>query len=291
MTPEGNWYRWGADDEVGAGNLLDDKAVKRAMRVVSRGHVVSLARPLGPRTPVPRHRRPVARFMDRTPGDYPEQAGRSAFCYAEDTLLTSSHAGTHIDALAHVWADGVLYNGHAAEMTQSLRGAQRCGAEKLAPMVTRGVLLDLVPSGELSLEAGTGVTAAALDEAYTAAGIEPESGDAVILRTGWWDRHQDNPDQYFAAEPGLTVESAAWLAERNAAVVGADNCAIELMPFPAGETFPVHLLLIQQHGIPLIENLDLGALARLGVTEFMFVAAPLPLTGATGSPLNPLAVI
>jgi kynurenine formamidase len=287
-----NWGRWGDDDEIGAGNLVDSVATRHAAGLVRSGKVVSLARPLGPRTPVPAHRRPVARFMDRTAGDYVNrESRRGAFRYAEDTVLMSTHAGTHIDALAHAWADEELYNGHPAKMTQALVGAQRCGADKLAPIVTRGVLLDLVPPGEISLPAEAGIGATELERAYTEARLEPRSGDAVLLRTGWWDRHRENPDLYFASEPGLTVDAAGWLAARDPAVIGADNCAIELLPFPTSEAFPVHLLLLHRHGIPLIENLDLRPLANHGVTEFLLVAAPLPLVGSAGSPLNPLAVL
>ncbi len=292
MTTAGNWGRWGPKDEAGAGNLIDGTVVREALGLVRSGTVLSLAQPLGPQTPVPGHRHPPARFMERTAGDYAHRAGSTAdFRFAEDSVLLPTHAGTHVDALAHAWAGEELYNGHAAEGTQARRGAMRCGAEKLLPMVTRGVLLDLVPPGAVSLASEAGIGSTQLEDAYVAAEIEPQPGDAVLLRTGWWNRHQGDPQRYFATEPGLSTDGAAWLAARDPAVIGADNCAIEVYPFREGERFPVHLLLLHRHGIALIENLDLAALVERGVAKFLFVAAPLPLVGSAGSPLNPLAVL
>lgn len=287
----GNWGRWGPDDEVGAANLIDSGAVRRAAGLVAHGTVVSLAQPLGPNTPVPGHRHPPRRFMERTPADSAHRADDPrAFRYAEDAVLLPTHSGTHVDALSHAWCGHELYNGHPADATPG-KGAIHLGAEKLSPVVTRGLLLDLVPDGVPSLEADAAVGPGALERACERAGGEPGAGDAVLLRTGWWERHAKDPDAYFAAEPGLNADGAQWLADRDVAVVGADNCAVEIYPFVTEQKFPVHLLLLHGYGVQLIENLDLGALAAAGATEFMFVAAPLPLVGSVGSPLTPLAIM
>jgi hypothetical protein len=124
------------------------------------------------------------------------------------------------------------------------------------------------------------------------AGVAPASGDAVLIRTGWLENQTGKPAQTvdFNEEPGIDVEAALWLAEAGVALVGADNYAIEAMPFPAGTTFPVHQRLIRDFGIPLLEGLVLQEFAALGVPEFLFVAAPLPIVGGTGSPITPLAI-
>ena len=122
-----------------------------------------------------------------------------------------------------------------------------------------------------------------------AAGVQPEKGDVVLIRTGWQER-QGN-DVAFDTEPGLNLEAALWLALREVAVIGADNFAVEQMPFPAGSVFPVHQRMIRDFGIPLLEGLVLQPLAETGRGAFLFAASPLPVVGGTGSPLSPMAIL
>jgi kynurenine formamidase len=115
----------------------------------------------------------------------------------------------------------------------------------------------------------------------------------VLLRTGWWEAQQGRPARLvsFDTEPGLDVEGALWLAEAGVALIGADNFAIEVLPFATGTVFPVHQRLIRDYGIPLLEGMVLKPLAEASATQFLFMAAPLPIAGATGSPLSPVAVL
>jgi kynurenine formamidase len=287
----GNWGRWGADDEAGALNLVGPDAVRAGVGLVTEGRVLSLAQPLGPQAAVPPHRRRPQRFMDRDAGDYAAGArAPDGFRFAEDTVQLGTHSGTHLDALAHAWSGDELYNGHPASAVRSTRGAQRCGADKLRPAVTRGVLVDLVAATGGPLPARTPVGADVLARAYREAGVESRPGDAVLLRTGWWERHE-GAAEYFDDEPGLDDEAAHWLAARDVSIVGADNYAVEVQPSAPGSTFPVHLTLMHRHGVPLLENLDLRELAATGRTTFLLVVAPLPLAGSTGSPVNPVVVL
>lgn len=289
---DGNWGRWGPDDELGALNLVDAAKVRSAVGLVRSGLVISLAQPLGPDTPVAKHRLPVARFMDRDAGDYAAGArSPGGFRFAEDTLLAPVHSGTHIDALAHVWSGDALYNGHPAATVRSTRGALRCGADKLPPVVTRGVLLDVTPITRSTPGVGVEIGVRQLEEASERAGVVPEAGDAVLIRTGWWAHARHDRDLFYSGEPGITLDAAHWLADRDVAVVGSDNFAVECLPAPNGSVFPVHLLLIWRYGTPLIEGLDLDGLAASGHAEFLFLAAPLPLLGSTASPLQPVAVV
>jgi kynurenine formamidase len=130
-----------------------------------------------------------------------------------------------------------------------------------------------------------------LVRAAEVASVEIGPGDVVLIRTGWQESVAGSSDVSFDEEPGIDVEAALWLAEAGVAVVGADNFAIEAMPFPAGTVFPVHQRLIRDFGIPLVEGLVLQPLAERGASTFLFVAAPLPVVGGTGSPLAPIAVI
>lgn len=283
-----NWGRWGAEDERGALNHIDAAAVKRAASMVSTGQVIGLAQPLSARTPFPPHRAGMQHFMGRSGGDYAAGARRpGGFQFAEDTLLMPAHIGTHIDALCHAWYDDQLYNGFPGSGTRGTTGATRCGIDKMGPIATRGILLDVARGGPLA--DGAAIGAADLEQAARAAGVEPAKGDVVLIRTGWAERQTALVS--FDTEPGLDLAAALWLAEREVAVVGADNFAVEVLPFATGTVFPVHQRLIRDFGIPLLEGLALKALADTGRHDFLFAASPLPVVGGTGSPISPMAIL
>jgi kynurenine formamidase len=290
MSTDSNWGRWGHDDELGALNLIGPATTLAALAAAQTGQILSLAQPAGPEAGVPPHRRKAARYMDRDAGDYALGArSPHGFRFAEDTVTLSTHSGTHVDALSHVWSGDELYNSHSAANVRSTTGAKRLGAEKLRPSVTRGVLVDLVEAHGSPLAKSTPVGAQDLVHAYETAGVEPSAGDAVLLRTGWWEHM--TVDEYFDLEPGLSLDGAKWLTDHDVALVGADNYAVEVQPSPEGTTFPVHLHLLHQHGVPLIENLALDGLAASGRKVFVFVFAPIPLEGSTASPVTPLAIL
>lgn len=278
----GNWGRWGSDDERGAANLLGPKQVCDAAGLVRDGRVIPLGQPLSRHTPTPAHRHPPAHFMDRDGGDSPPGA---LFGYADDTLLMAAHSGTHLDSLAHVWSEDQLYNGFPASAVTS-RGVRHCGIDQLGPLVGRGVLLD-VAAALGDLPAGREITRDELAETADRAGVTLAPGDLVLLRTRWWPRAGETPD-YFDGEPGPGPEAAAWLADADIALVGADNYALEVQP---ADRFPAHRILLRDHGITILEGLDLEALAATGRTTFLLVVAPLRLLGASGSPVNPVAVL
>jgi kynurenine formamidase len=285
-----NWNRWGSEDERGALNHIDAAAVKRAAGLVPSGPVIGLAQPLSARTPFPPHRAGMQHFMGRSGGDYAAGARRpGGFQFAEDTLLMPAHIGTHIDALCHAWYDDQLYNGFPGAGTRGTTGASRCGIDKMGPIVTRGLLLDVAAISGAPLPDGTAIGVADLEQASRAAGGEPAKGDVVLIRTGWVERPSATVG--FDREPGIDLAAALWLAEREVAVVGSDNFAVEVLPFATGTVFPVHQRLIRDFGIPLLEGLVLHPLAATGRHEFLFAASPLPVVGGTGSPLNPMAIL
>ena len=284
------WGRWGESDELGALNWIDQNTVLRALGMVKQGRALSLAQPLSARTPMPEARPRMSHFLARDGGDY--AAGQSTpggFQFADDTIVLPMHSGTHIDALCHAWCGGLLYNGVPESEVRS-SGARRLGVDKLPPIVARGLLLDFVELGGGPMADGDTITPERLEAAIARSGSTPERGDVVVIRTGWLEsRSPVNPAQ-FDREPGLGVEAALRLAEAGVAVIGADNYAVETLPFPAGAIFPVHQRLIRDYGVPLLEGLRLAPLAEAGARVFLFVGAPLPVVGATGSPLTPVAV-
>lgn len=288
-----NWGRWGDDDERGALNLVDADAVRRGIACVRTGEVLSLAAPIRPgagSTVVGRP--PVQHFMLRDGGDYaggrPERGG---FGFADDCVMLATHGTTHVDALSHVWRDGLIYNGFpSAEIGSS--GARRCGIERIGPIVTRAVFVDMVPQGDQALAPGKAIGAADLIDAVARSGVSgPEPGDALLVRTGWteaWQRGEATVESW----PGLDADCAEWIAERDIALVGADNVAVEAFPSSDPDCqVPLHIALLRDRGVPLCELLDLAALAASRRSECLLMIAPLPVQGAVGSPVNPVAVL
>jgi kynurenine formamidase len=289
------WNRWGADDERGALNFIGPEQVKRASGLVRTGEVLRLTQLLSSKTPVPEHRCGLQHFMGRDGGDYAVVGSKrpGGFQFAEDTVVMPLHIGTHVDALCHAWYDDKLYNGYLGDSIRSTTGAARLGIEKMPPIFTRGVLLDFVKLKGRVLDPGETINRADMDAAERAAGVQIGQGDAVLLRTGWLESQKNVKRPDFNIEPGIdiNVDAATWLVERDVAMVGADNFAVEAMPFPDGKVFPVHQMLIRDYGMPLLEGLMLDPLVATGRYEFLFVASALPIVGATGSPLSPVAVL
>ena len=295
MTQAGNdnaWGLWGAADERGSLNFIGPDEVRRATALVKTGEVLRLAQLLSPKTPVPSHRCGMQHFMGRDGGDYAAGSRRpGGFQFAEDSVVMPLHIGTHMDALCHAWYDDKLYNGFSGDTIRSTSGAAHLGIEKMPPIVTRGVLIDLVKLKGRVMAPGEVVTRADLEAATTLTGIVPARGDAVLLRTGWLESQKGVKGVSFDTEPGIDVDAARWLLERNVAMVGADNFAIEVLPFTTGTVFPVHQLMIRDYGVPLLEGLMLDPLVDCDRHEFLFMASVLPIVGATGSPLAPVVVL
>lgn len=286
------WGRWGPDDERGALNFVDEAAVARGLGAVRHNRPVSLGLPLrSGQGPVAGFRQPLQHFMTRDGGDYaaglPERPG---YGFADDTIVLACHGTTHLDALSHVWRDGQMWNGYSADTVTS-RGAARCGIETAGPVVTRGVLVDLVPEGTTGLGAGEAIAAAALEDALGRSGADIQHGDALLVRTGWVACWRDGTADT-ASWPGLDHDCAELIDDLGIALVGADNLAVEVGPSTTpGSAMPLHLALQRDRGVPFLELLDLEELAGHDVTTFLLVVAPLHLVGGSASPVAPVAVL
>jgi kynurenine formamidase len=203
---------------------------------------------------------------------------------AADAIALGTHVGTHIDALSHYSCNGVFHGDRRVEHSYE-RGMAELGVDTIAPIVRRGVLLDIAGlHGRDALPPDFEVTPAHLNQALKA---EVRAGDVVLLRTGW-ARFFGDSKRYIneTAGPGPGIEGARWLSSRNIFAAGSDTVAFEKIPDPA---MPVHVHLLVESGIHIIEMLNLEELARNGVHEFLFVGAPMKIRGATGAPLRPLA--
>jgi kynurenine formamidase len=290
-----NWGRWGDDDERGALNLLTPEAVRGGAAAVSTGKVYSLGIPIqSAGVPLLDYRGTPMRLTLMNESDdgrfsmYGAADGTGAH---EDILVFASHTTSHMDALCHVYENHQHYNGVAASEMKTNTGAGRLGIEKVSGFAGRGVLLDIVKlKGEQWLEPGYMITAADLDDAEQAQGVTVGSGDLVLLRTGYLDMwFQQNGDEGYA-QPGIGLEAAAWLADRDIVAVGSDNAAVEVIPFDTNDFLAVHKVLLVQRGIYMLEFLNLAELAADECYTGLLSVAPLKVTGATGSPINPVFV-
>ena len=221
-------------------------------------------------------------------GEYTGPAGNSS---AADAIGLGTHVGTHIDALCHFSCCGKLYGGAEVAGLQSYAGGVRQhSVDTVAPILRRGVLLDI--AGRLGVEAlpvDFEITPAHLAEAERAAGVSIGKGDIVVLRTGW-ARYWEDAARYIAqgSGPGPALAGAQWLSARGIYAAGSDTVGFEKLP---DANMPVHVHLLVESGIHIIECLNLETLAAAGVGEFCFVALPLKIRGATGSPIRPVALV
>jgi kynurenine formamidase len=285
-----SWGRWGQRDEQGATNLLSAETVLEAIAEVRTGEVLRLAAPIAGGHGFGLVGRPdPVHLMIRDGGDYaaglPERGG---FGFADDMLTVPTHGVTHLDALSHVWCEGLMYNGIPATSVTS-RGARRLGIEKIPPIVTRGVFVDAAEQGMRT--AAEPIHVGELRSLLEAAEVELRAGDALLMRTGWLAAAQTGQTDA-SAWGGLHFDCGPWLAKRDVVLVGADNPGVEA--FPSGDPdcqVPMHLELIRGHGVLLSEFLDLELLAAAGRATFLFTIAALPLVGGVGSPVVPLAIL
>ena len=258
----------------------------RGARTVELGHPHFTGMPCSPNHPGFRM------TLIRRHGDMVRPDGGSA---SNEIIVTGGHVGTHVDALSHVSHDGRLHGGVSAAEAQIGGSFSVLGAEHTPFLLTRAVLLDVAATkGVEVLPAGYGVTAEDLRHSAERAGVEVGAGDVAVIRTGW-ARHFSEPLTYLGKStgvPGVTVEAAEWLAAAKVATTGADTTAYEQIRPGAGHAvLPVHRVLLVESGIHIIEHLNLEAAAAQGLTEFLFVMAPLRIVGGTGSPIRPVAVV
>jgi kynurenine formamidase len=298
-----NWGKWGADDELGTLNYITPEMIVRSARLVKRGVTFTLAIPLdssGPQINQPRRFNPIHRMIltgpDFTTGAFKRPGGVG---FADDMVIMALQCATQWDALSHCFLDGKLYNGYDANLVSS-EGAKKNGIEKMARfIVTRGVLLDIPRvKGVEWLEPGYAVTADDLEAATRAHRITVGRGDALLVRTGQMTmcRRRKSWGDYAGGDaPGLSFHTADWLHAHEVAAVATDTWGMEVRPNEIADSYqPLHQILIPHMGLLVGEIFELDALAddcaADRVYEFQFVAPPLPITGAVGTPVNPLAI-
>lgn len=210
---------------------------------------------------------------------------------ASDAIGIGDHTGTHVDSLSHIAEGGLLWDGTDIRHSgvQSDGSGVLAGNPELQPIVARGVLLDFPALRGRILNADARLSPDDLQECAAAQSIELKDGDAVLLRTGW-DELYSRPEEFLLPPfPGPEIEAAKYLSGLRASIVGSDTMAFEAAP--AQVPLAVHAELIVRNGIQIMEMLDLRELSRRRIYTFTFVLAPLRISGGTGSPVNPLALV
>lgn len=288
-----NWGRWGADDERGTLNLITPELIRDAASLVRRGRTYSLGLPVrSTGVPLIPYRGTPMRMTLVNQAD--DNFGAPGVGANEDMLMLPSHNGTHIDALCHVHHDGVLYNNLPAGSMKTLGGATRCAIDKVGSIVGRAVLLDVCAlHGVEALESPYVITAEDLASCADRQGIEIRVGDIVLVRTGWLGRFMAGgsaPQEMLMNQPGLGLNACELIRDLDIVAVGADNSAVEAIPFDQGRLLGVHVELLVKLGVYLLEHLVLDELAADKIYESLLVVAPLSVVGATGSPVNPIAL-
>ncbi|HEX4346038.1 MAG TPA: cyclase family protein [Vicinamibacterales bacterium] len=279
-----NWGRWGANDELGAANLITEAKRKQAIALAKQGIVVGLAHP------------PLEDAAPDNTSPFEHTVNRGL---TTDTYKVSYHgyAHSHIDALCHFAYKGQTYNGYQASDVNTEKGCTKLSIEALKNgVVTRGILLDIPRlKGVPWLEPGTPVFVEDIEAWEKKAGVKVGPGDAIFLRTGRWARRAKlGPWAVGQNEAGYHASVAPWLKERGVAFLASDDAQDVTPSLVEGITLPVHTLAIAGMGIDILDNQDLEAVAetaaKLNRWEFLMTVGPVPVIGGTGFPVNALAI-
>ena len=292
-------------DEVGPIRLLPDEQIVRAARLVRTGRMVSLAAPRFRGMPLFASHPNFEVLSFRTPRGL--RVGReqpwgpsndACLGFMSEIIFGSMHSGAHIDALAHmtVGQDSHWYGGGTEDQHLGDFGPLHGDGAKLPPIFTRGILLD-VPGyrGIPALPAGEPLTATELQAVARAQEVTIAPWDVVLVRTGLMSVWPDRERMARHAGAGPDLSAARWLAQRGVVATGSDTETYEAQPAPdpgvPSNPQPVHTHLLIENGIYIMESLDLETLARERIYEFLFIALPIKVVGATGSMIDPVAVI
>ena len=296
------WWpsRWGAADEAGASNLITPEKVLDAVRWIKEGRIFRIGRVYEAGMPMFGARIFALRIPGAPTGG---PFGENKLVYNDEFLSTEiGQAGTQFDGLGHIGLqlgkDGDktqmhFYNGFTSQEINGAYGLNKLGMEKVKPFFTRGHLVDVavLKTWDAGQEVKLADVRAALDkQGLKEADIKP--GDAVFFNTGWGALWMKNNDRYNSGEPGIGLEVARWVVDKQLALVGADTWATEVVPNPDKRlAFPVHGELITRNGIFNHENLVFDELIKARKYQFVYIFSPMPLKGATGSAGGPIAVV
>jgi kynurenine formamidase len=291
---------FGDEDEIGMLNLLSPETARRVVSEADGGKVFDLGVDyfMGMPSWTAAGDPPYQIWMTHTPGgtvlDDPLALGREhneLVSYSGDAVQMYTHCGTHFDTLNHFGYHGRIWNGYSAHDHLGSRHWTVAGADKQPPIIGRAVLFDIAGLHGLDvLPPAYGIGEQDLRDAMRRQGVEFNVGDIAMIRTGRMSLWPD-AQSYMTDEPGLNREGAEFLAKSGAVLIGGDNLALEQLPTAEPDNWQVvHTYLLAEAGVPIMEVVDLEALAAERIYDFAFIGACLRLRGATAAPMRPLAM-
>jgi kynurenine formamidase len=290
---------FGSDDQIGMLNLITPQISASMLARADATRVFDLSVDLfgGMPTWTQGGEPPYQIWMNHTPEgsvvDDPVGVGpevNELVAWSADSISMFTHCGTHVDTLNHFGYRDSIWNGFTIREHLGSTGWIVAGPDTHPPVIARGILLDVATAHDLAtLPDSYVVDDDDLEMTASRQGTEIQPGDVVMIRTGRGSTWPD-PSLYLPREPGLNRAGAEWLAQRGAAMIGADNIALEHLPSADPENWlPVHTYLLAEAGVPILEVVDLEAIAEEGLYEFCYLGAALKLRGATAGPIRPLA--
>ncbi len=292
---------WGPTDEIGRLNLITTESRAAILSRISGGTAYDLSvdyfigMPSWQAAGDPHYRIWMTHTPQGTVVDDPMHVGVNAnnhVSYTGAAISMYTHMGTHIDMLNHFGLNGMIWNGFSAQEHLGDRGWQVAGAEKIPPIIARGVLIDVAAAKGLDmLTDGYRVTRDDLVKTLAKQGVDIQEGDVALIRTGRMKVYEDAA-AYMTNPPGLGMAAARFLVEeKGAMIVGADNLSFEAFPSELEDDYvPLHTYLLAQQGAPIIELIYLEDLSKDKVYEFAFIGGSLKLRGADAAPIRPIAI-
>jgi kynurenine formamidase len=220
-----------------------------------------------------------------------EGIGPNKVTYNDDIIEGWVGIGSQIDGLGHIGVNWTYYNGLKSEDFAAADGLKKLGVEKIPPLVTRGVLLDMAAYYKTDVvKEGTAFNVKEIDEVAKSQGVEIRQGDVVLFHTGWTSLIGKDDKRYGLGEPGVGVEGAKYLVSKGVVAVGSDTWAVEAIPFESKDIFPVHQIFLPMSGTYILENMNTDQLAADKGYEFLFVLGVPKISGSVQAIINPVAI-
>lgn len=287
---------WGPDDEIGAANLIDAGVMMRALQQVKAARFFDLTLLTSPRSPRLAVQSPYSLCMWSHPlvsrHAFAKMGATNGVGFADERAELDLHTGTHIDSLGHCCSGDLMFNRMPVLEVAGNFGLMKLGIEKLPPIITRGVLIDVAAFRGRELNPGEEITEADIKQTLEWEGVTLQPGALVLIRTGWERYYMTDNARYIGPAPGPGVEAADWLARQQVVAVGSDTMVLEVMPLDAAKMdYPVHQHLLANSGVYILENAKLSEISEQRVYDFCcFCLAP-RFEGATGIPIRLLAAV
>jgi kynurenine formamidase len=283
--------KWGPTDEIGAANILTPQMAIDAAKLVKTGKTYALGFETNSGTAAyaPRNWAVTIVQPGQTGGG---SLGPTKTTYNDDIITGWVGIGSQIDGLGHIGEDNIYYNCFKNSDFAQTNGLKKLGVEKIPPFVTRGIVLDMTAYfGVDMVKEGTAFNRKEIQEQAKRQGIDIRKGDVVLFHTGWQAMESKDSKRFLAGEPGLGKDGALFLASKEVVAVGADQWALEVIPFEKDVgVFEVHQILLARNGIYILENMNTGPLVKDKAWEFMFTLGASRITGSVQAIINPVAI-